>query len=519
MTPTGPRSPCFSTGSKPTRTGWARSQADLDAARRICAALDGLPLAIELAAARARAFGLPEIAVHLQQRLDILGDTPQGSLSAHRTLQAAIAWSVDQLLADDRALLLRLWPFEGGFTWQAAQAVQPSDPPGGPVLATLAALVDRSLITADFTTEHPRYRMLETLRRYCQSEDPNPTATAAAQAAWIRDFVTDQAALLTGSRSGEAFSALRAELPNIRAGIAHDLQRAPLQALRTTGELLFMWVTVGAIEDGVSLIKAALSGCPAAPVADRVRGLVALSMATFHSGDAEEALRLADEAIALLGDCTDAGDHLYLEAHSRRCNALADLDRPEELREAALVFKAEADRRGTGGYLQACARLGVAVTQLRDGDVAGASATFLEAQQISRSCGFLWGEGITEVLLAWGLLRQPRPRETTLDVLHRLSRAVAAFDRQPNISDALGALYAGAFALADLGERESAATLRAAVAEHAARAGTDPGRYAPPDVEEQMGTLLEGAEVAADRQPLSWPQMVALFTRAVDALR
>ena len=166
-------------------------------AREICRALDGLPLAIELAAARVRAFGLAEIAVHLRQRLDILGETPAGSVSAHRSLQAAIGWSIDQLDAPDRAVLLGLWPFEGGFTWQAAAAVQPGTD-SGPILATLAALVDRSLVTVDVSLGAPRYRMLHTMRRFCESIDPDPTATQAAHAAWARAFAVTQAQSLWG---------------------------------------------------------------------------------------------------------------------------------------------------------------------------------------------------------------------------------------------------------------------------------------------------------------------------------
>lgn len=499
------------------RPNWQPTASDRGAAREICVALDGLPLAIELAAARERAFGLGEIAVHLRQRLDILGNTPRGSLSAHRSLQAAISWSVDQLAPADQRLLLRLWPFEGGFTWQAVEAVHPVST-AAPVLATLAALVDRSVLVVDLSSGRPRYRMLETLRRYCESVDTDPFASREAHAAWVRGFCADQARLLATRDSAEAFRAFEAELANIRAGIVYDLAYHPIEALRTTGGLFLMWVTIGAIHDGIRLIRASLDACPDAPVEDRARGLVALSMASFHAGNSEAALDLADEAITLLQDCADAHEALFLEALSRKCNALADLEKPEQLREAAERFKAEADSRATPRYLQACALFGIAVCALRDGDVMRARDTLLESRTISERCGFLWGQGISEVLLAWGIMRRPhRNRSAKLQVLHGLARAVSAFERQPNVSEALGALYAGAFALADLGEIAVAARLRAGVFEHASRVGTDPCRYAPPDIDSRLTRLLASEHLDGEA-PMNRPAMVTLFTETVAAL-
>ncbi|HZQ31951.1 MAG TPA: BTAD domain-containing putative transcriptional regulator [Mycobacterium sp.] len=499
------------------RPDWRPSTNDRKAAREICSALDGLPLAIELAAARERACGLEEIAAHLRHRLDILGETPRGSISPHRSLQAAISWSIDQLPTSDRALLLRLWPFEGGFTWQAAEAVHDVTTVA-PVLATLAALVDRSVVVSDLSAGRPRYRMLETIRRYCESVDPDPVATREAHAAWVRTFAAEKASLLTGHHCAEALRALESELANIRAGIVHDLEHNPTEALRTTGALYWMWVTIGAIHDGDRLIRAALEACPDAAVEDRARGLIALSRTSFHGGDSELALQLANDALASLENSADSHEELFLEAHSRKCNALADLDRLAELREAAARFKAESDRCKTPDYLRACALFGIGVVQARDGDPAGAAETFTESRRISARCGFISGEGISEVLLAWANLRQsPRSRATTLHALQGLSRAVRTFERQPNVSDALGALYAGAFALADLGEPAVAGTLRAAVIEHAGRVGTDPRRYAGPDIDARLDKLL-GDAMKADAAPMSWSAMIELFTETVERL-
>lgn len=201
-----------------------------------------------------------------------------------------------------------------------------------------------------------------------------------------------------------------------------------------------------------------------------------------------------------------------MAAHSRRCDALAHLDDTAALRRAANAFKSEVDRRNLPGFAQAVALFGIGVVQLREGDPDAASATFTKSRKISQDCGFIWGEGISEHLLAWGILAGSlKPAATILAVLQTLSRAVDAFERQPNISDALNALYAGAFALAQLGQIDIADRLHTAVLEHASRAGTNTRRYAPPDIVDRIAELL-GDHDCKDAEPMGWAAMVTLFT-------
>jgi predicted ATPase/DNA-binding SARP family transcriptional activator len=165
------------------RPGWDPSASDLLAARQVCAALDGLPLALELAAARARVLGLAEIAERLDDRFAVLGPVPKGSLSPHLTLRAALGWSVALLPEPDRALLLRLWPFEGGFSLAAAEAVRPTD---APVIESLSSLVTRSVVIADTAACPTRYHLLETWRAYCRETDPDSEETVRVYERWAR---------------------------------------------------------------------------------------------------------------------------------------------------------------------------------------------------------------------------------------------------------------------------------------------------------------------------------------------
>ncbi|WP_169747902.1 BTAD domain-containing putative transcriptional regulator [Pseudonocardia acaciae] len=501
------------------RPDWTPSAEELASARRICTALDGLPLAIELAASRERAFGLAGLADHLHDRLTVLGAPPRGSLTPHATLRAAIRWSVALLGAQDRAMLLRLWPFEGGFSWPAAEAVQPADAAAQPVLATLASLVDRSVVMADTGATPARYRLLETVRAYCREVDPDPAATAAAHAAWVRGFVADRVALTTGSRAGDAYRALADELPNLRAGIAHDLAHRPVDALRTAAALGRMWVTAGGLPEGARLIRTALEAAPDAEVTDRVDALLSLSTVSFHAGDATEAVGLADRAIELLAD----GDQDQL-LHALMCRAAGLIQLGEAAAAVATAGElvAKAERRAAPAWVRASARLSLGTAQLLQGRRAEGEAAVLAARNANADCGHMWGKGTAELVLAWCLLgdagRDPaiagRSARTALEYLNS---ALDVFTELHNVSDSLGVLYAGAHALPFVDRAADGVRLRAAVVQHARRVGADCRRYidvARDRVEPRLDAALPPAERAAaerDGRALGWTATVELL--------
>jgi predicted ATPase len=147
------------------RGGWVPSEQERRAVRDICTSLDGLPLALELAAARAKVLGLVEISERLDDRFSLLGVVARGSVNPHSTLRAAIGWSVGLLEETERALLFQLWPFEQGFTLEMAEAARPS---GTSVIDSLSALVARSMVVADTAAAPARYRLLHTVRAYCR---------------------------------------------------------------------------------------------------------------------------------------------------------------------------------------------------------------------------------------------------------------------------------------------------------------------------------------------------------------
>lgn len=150
--------------------GTAPSAEEHNGLKTIARRLDGIPLALELAAARAAALSAPDVAARLDERFRLLGAS-RGSLSRHQTLEAAVAWSVDLLDDLPRAVFRRLSVFAGGWTLDAAEAVVAfGDVEALDALDALQALVDKSLVHADFDVVPARYSLLETIRQFAQAE-------------------------------------------------------------------------------------------------------------------------------------------------------------------------------------------------------------------------------------------------------------------------------------------------------------------------------------------------------------
>ena len=510
------------------RAGWNPIAGELDAAREICVMLDGLPLALELAAARERAFGLLHIAGHLRERLDVLGTTPKGTLSPHISLEAAIGWSIDQLDATDRALALQLWPFEGGFTWQAAQAVQATDGRGRPVLSVLASLLDRSVITSDTSGDSVRYRMLETIRRYCRDHDPHPSASQQAHTAWVRALVIEQVELVRGRHPSQDLRVLISELSNIRAALAHALRHDPAEALFIVGSLPFLWPSAGAIPEGMRLTRASLEACPEAPASLRADGLLALSLMAFHAGDATSAVRLADTAFDTLAEPTTeplTSNALLFKALLYRTAGATDLGDVDLARATLDRFTEAARHHPVPDWIRANAWLCEGTLHLMTGDRSRGEAVLAHAREAAQRCGFFWAQATADLVLARSLLRGTTPDpDQVRRALAALSRSLPVFQAQANVMDQLAVLYAGAHAIALLGPADTAMRLRAAVTEHAGRTGVDLARQARLSgraAEKRISSLSEGPEQVAAEQAgrdLSWSDMLKLFTHTAAEL-
>ena len=150
--------------------GFTLTDAIAPAVAALCERLDGLPLAIELAASRVRSFGPAELVEHLDQRFELLSAGARTAVPRHRTLRGAIDWSYELLDDDERALFDRLGVFPADFDYEAVRSVYgPDDPGGGAVMTLLPRLVDKSLVSAVGRGTR-RYRLLETIRTYAAEQ-------------------------------------------------------------------------------------------------------------------------------------------------------------------------------------------------------------------------------------------------------------------------------------------------------------------------------------------------------------
>jgi predicted ATPase/class 3 adenylate cyclase/DNA-binding CsgD family transcriptional regulator len=268
----------------------------------ICHALDGIPLAIELAAARVRLMAVEEIATALADRFHLLTGGARGALPRQQTLRASVDWSYELLEEDERRLLRRLAVFTGGWTLDLAEDVT-----GGEdierlaVLDLLGSLVDKSLVLVEDGEPSTRYRLLETVRQYGLdrlSQSPEELS--------VRDRHRDALLALAEEiepHLGKAdqhlwLRTLAAEDSNLTSALEHAVQTDPAKALRLAVALTFYWKLRGLFAAAESGYAQALDAAPAdAPLC--ARALWGRAYLMVYGGGYEQAIEHAEEALEL----------------------------------------------------------------------------------------------------------------------------------------------------------------------------------------------------------------------------
>ena len=270
----------------------------------ICRHLDGIPLAIELAAARVRALSVEAIASRLGDRFRLLAGGTRTALPRHQTLRAAMDWSYDLLPESERELLQRLAVCAGAFSLEAAQAVgAPDDGDGLGVLDLLTHLVDKSLVTVDQQASDVRYRLLETIRQYGR-EKLVESGGADAAARRHRDFFLALAARAEPELARAAqmtwLDRLEADHDNLRAALEWSLaQPGDDAALRLAVALAPYWHARGYLSEGREwLDRARAQEDPRTPSL-RLRTLIAVARLAFAQDDFARTKTLMDEALPL----------------------------------------------------------------------------------------------------------------------------------------------------------------------------------------------------------------------------
>ncbi len=418
------------------------SDADLE---EIGARLEGVPLAIELAAPRLRAVAPAELARSLDSRLGVLGGGSRDAPLRHRTMRAAIDWSFELLAPGEQELVARLAVFRGGFTREAVAAVAGDETADG----ALSALVDASIVIHD----DGRYRLLDVVREYA-AELPNDGESARrAHAAWVDSLVARAEPELTGAEQASWLDRLEIEHDNVRAALDWAEVAEPELALRVAAGLGRFWYVRGYLSEGLDRIQRVVAAADGdrAVVANAVRTGSALALLR---GEYPLARSLAGRALELyraVGD--EAGAVRALNNLGAILQAEGDLDGAA----ATLQECIEASRVIGDDRLTALALNNRGDVALSQGDLVTAAARFEESLALLRAEGDV--ANVARALYNLGAVEVGQGRIDEAEALLRESRELAT--RVDDREDVAWCLIALAAVAAERGQDEVAGDLLA----------------------------------------------------------
>jgi predicted ATPase/DNA-binding CsgD family transcriptional regulator/transcriptional regulator with XRE-family HTH domain len=382
----------FITRAEAVQPGFALTPDNAVAVAEICRRLDGLPLAIELAAARVKVLPPSALLARLDRRLPLLTGGGRDVPQRQQTMRDAIAWSHDLLSPEEQVLFRCLAVFAGGFTLEAAETVvsKPGELGIDP-LEGVASLLDKSLLRREVRPGgEPRFTMLETVREFALEQLAATGEDAAIRrrhASWYLALVEAVGRDLESGRAEAAwFARLDAELDNLRAALAwFDAADEPINVLRLLSAISGYWFVRPYGAEVRGWLESALHAAPDAPLAVRVEALHVAAILTSFLGDAPTAVAYAEEEVAL---ARELGDPLALgRAHYDVGLAWAF---SEDVARAALAYEeAVSQLRTTGVPLwEAMALAELGDTRLMMGDVAGAVPLLDEALALHRRSEF-----------------------------------------------------------------------------------------------------------------------------------
>ena len=271
----------------------------------VCSRLEGMPLAIELAAARVGALSLKQISERLEGSLELLTGGARTAPGRQRTLRGTLDWSYGLLSEPERVLFGRLSVFAGGWTLEASEAVGSGENVArGEVLDLLSGLVEKSLVVARGTDEGDvRYRLLEPIRQYALEKLEQSGVVEDASrihAGYFLALAEEAEPDLIGPREAEWLERLGLELDNFRAALTWASERREAElGLRLAGALTWFWFLEGHSGEGRGWLEGALVQGGNAPAVVRAKALGAVSHLARAQGDFDRARGKAEEAVKL----------------------------------------------------------------------------------------------------------------------------------------------------------------------------------------------------------------------------
>jgi len=407
----------FVTRAHAAAGGFALTTTNAGAVAELCRRLDGLPLAIELAAAGVRAASPQSILDRLRHHAGILDDGFQDLPARQQGLRAALDWSYDLLTDPERGLLARLSVFAGGCDIAAAAAVctdgqrptgdgrrredRPSPVSSDALVDLLTSLVDKSLVVAEGRGEAGRYRLLETIRQYAGERlagSGEADATQQRQVEWALDLAERAASHLHGSTQAIWLNRLDTEHDNLRAALQYTLDHDLIErGLQLAVAIQGFWRVRGHLSEAGQWLDRLLSRGTAAPGAMRATALHAAAIVSQMQGDRERARRLTEASLDL---GREVGDDRLIAPALHNLGVIAT-DRADFAAASTYLEESLALARALGDpSLMRPPLYNLGTIELSQGSPGRAEARFQEALALAREEGDIGGQA--SILTALG---------------------------------------------------------------------------------------------------------------------
>jgi tetratricopeptide (TPR) repeat protein len=379
------------------------TEREAPAVAELVARLEGIPLALELAAARVRSLSVVDINTRLKDRYKILTGGSRVLQERQQTLRALVDWSYDLLHENDKVLLNRLAVFVGGFVLEAAEAICGSDPlTTDDVLDLMASLVEKSLVMMEESDHGTRYRMLETIREYASEKLEQSAETAIVSNAHCQYFFAMAKAAnkgLIGVDHASWIQRVEMDIDNVRAAIGLALRGEvdPMIAVKFAVALQGFWWLRGYATEGRKLVQVALE-LPAIQASDMAQAWALYVGAALAGGQSDHAtaLQMLETCLDLrrrLGNPVDIAATLSTMTPTRM--ALGDLAQAREGEvEALKIFRELVDKQGEAIGLLHLGQIG-----LYEGDDASAQADLERGLVVARSLKHMEVQAECELML------------------------------------------------------------------------------------------------------------------------